>query len=137
MVIILRRLNAISLLDLYQTKVKKSRDQDLIISSSATWTNRIISAFFELSEVKPDESARPHAKYLPPRPIENVKNGLIKSFYLQETTVVKAPVLLPPSATNHFFRVLKDFKNLNLKICSIRLFPQLESSQGLLLIRTC
>ena len=55
---------------------------------------------------------------------------MLRQLYAQEFSIVKAPILLPPSSSVHFSRVLKDFERLNMKICSIRLFPQLEDSQG-------
>ena len=131
MICILRRLNAITLLNQYKQKVKKSRNLDLIVSTSAVWTHRIILTFFEESELHNDESARPHIKYLP----KNKKTSnqkVIHQLYSQEISILKAPVLLPPSSSILFYRVLKDFEKLNMKICSIRLFPQLDDAQGMM-----
>ena len=129
--LILRRLAAVAILSEYSEKLKRDRHFDIIVTTSAQWTHRVIQAFFTSDELCQDDNGRTHAKYLPPKcqstPVE-------QSLFDQQLEVLQAPLLIPPRHHRQLPLVLKRLNELNLKFLSMRLFPQLEDEQAELLV---
>ena len=129
--VILRRFNAVNILQEYRKKLKKEREVEIVITNSAPWTHHVIRSFFDVFELYQDKLSRPHAKFLPKRgELESIE----KSIFDQRVDVVKSPLLIPPRLCHRLPQVMKKLENLNLRLLSMRLFPQLDENAAIEII---